>query len=109
MSVLNFLTYIMYVAQLVLSDLSSNTRDNVCLNFLNCRYSICISEHFAYFYNLYTDHCVYLQNMGMTISKDREIFKKKIKELKMALEKEKKQQEKERKIKEKEQKKQRKK
>ena len=60
MSVLNFLTYIMYVAQLVLSDLSSNTRDNVCLNFLNCRYSICISEHFAYFYNLYTDHCVYL-------------------------------------------------
>jgi neurabin len=45
--------------------------------------------------------------MGMTISKDREIFKKKIKELKMALEKEKKQQEKERKIKEKEQKKQR--
>ena len=50
-----------------------------------------------------------LKNMGMTISKDREIFKKKIKELKMALEKEKKQQEKERKIKEKEQKKQRKK
>ena len=50
----------MYVAQLVLSDLSSDTRDNVCLNFLNCRYSICIFEHFAYFYNLYTDHCVYL-------------------------------------------------
>lgn len=50
-----------------------------------------------------------LKSMGMTISKDRELFKKKIKELKMALEKEKKQQEKERKLKEKEQKKQRKK
>ncbi|XP_052079694.1 uncharacterized protein LOC127717874 isoform X3 [Mytilus californianus] len=50
-----------------------------------------------------------LKTMGITVSKDRELFKKKIKELKMALDREKKQQEKERKIKEKEQKKQRKK
>lgn len=47
--------------------------------------------------------------MGITVSKDRELFKKKIKELKIALDREKKQLEKERKIKEKEQKKQRKK
>ncbi|CAC5423601.1 PPP1R9 [Mytilus coruscus] len=50
-----------------------------------------------------------LKTMGITVSKDRELFKKKIKELKMALDREKKQQEKERKMKEKEQKKQRKK
>ncbi|XP_071148023.1 neurabin-1-like isoform X4 [Mytilus edulis] len=50
-----------------------------------------------------------LKTMGITVSKDRELFKKKIKELKIALDREKKQLEKERKIKEKEQKKQRKK
>lgn len=47
--------------------------------------------------------------MGIVNSKDRELLKKRIKELKAATEKEKKQQEKERKAKEKEQKKQQKK
>ena len=44
------------------------------------------------------------QAMGITDAKDRDIFKKKIKELKVALDKERKQMEKERKQKEKEQK-----
>ncbi|XP_067687835.1 neurabin-1-like isoform X3 [Haliotis asinina] len=47
-----------------------------------------------------------LKSLGVTNGKDRELLKKKIKELKTAIEKEKKQQEKERKAREKEQKKQ---
>ncbi|XP_046544563.1 neurabin-1-like isoform X1 [Haliotis rubra] len=47
-----------------------------------------------------------LKSLGVTNGKDRELLKKKIKELKAAIEKEKKQQEKERKAREKEQKKQ---
>ncbi|XP_071101486.1 neurabin-1-like isoform X2 [Haliotis cracherodii] len=47
-----------------------------------------------------------LKSLGITNGKDRELLKKKIKELKAAIEKEKKQQEKERKAREKEQKKQ---
>lgn len=47
-----------------------------------------------------------LQTMGIASSKDRDLLKKKIKEIKTGMEKEKKIQEKERKAKEKEQKKQ---
>ncbi|KAL5005611.1 hypothetical protein ScPMuIL_016769 [Solemya velum] len=47
-----------------------------------------------------------LKSMGVTITKDREVLKKKIKDMKAALEKEKKVQDKERKAREKEQKKQ---
>lgn len=61
----------------------------------------------TFFFKLVTSNS--FQTMGITVSKDRELFKKKIKELKIALDREKKQLEKERKIKEKEQKKQRKK
>lgn len=49
---------------------------------------------------------LHIQAMGVVSSKDRELIKKKVKELRAATEKEKKQQEKERKAREKEQKKQ---
>ena len=48
---------------------------------------------------------IFLQTLGIVNSKDRELLKKKVKELRLALEKERKQQEKERKAREKEQKK----
>lgn len=52
---------------------------------------------------------VVFQTMGISSAKDRDLLKRKIKEIKVAMEKEKKLQEKERKAKEKEQKKQKKK